>query len=89
MMQIAGVVQDIFRALGIEGWETAGMEPADFAIAARSDDAGVERPESPEPRGIDRDLAGWAATAPDPAESIGEPETGTALAARFAEERAG
>jgi hypothetical protein len=72
MMQIADVVQDIFRTLGIDGWETVGMEPADVTIAARSTDAGVECLESPGPRGVTRDPPRPAAMARIPAEPSAE-----------------
>jgi hypothetical protein len=82
MMQIADVVQDIFRALGIDGWETVGMEPADATIAARSADAGVERPESRGPRGVTPDPPRPAAMAQIPA----EPSAGSILPSHAGEE---
>ncbi len=69
MMQIAGVVQDIFRSLGIDGWETVGTEPADAASASRSTGAGVDRPRSR----VARDSPRRAAMARMPAEPSAEP----------------
>lgn len=77
MMQIAEVVQDVFRALGIDGWETAGTEPADAALAARSDDAAVERLDSAERRGITRDPPRRAPMARIPAEPPTESAIGS------------
>jgi len=55
MMESADVVQAIFRALGIEGWEMVGMEPADAAILARGWDSETGCPRSRGDRGSARD----------------------------------
>jgi len=67
MMQGADVVQAIFRTLGIDGWETAGMEPADAAIPVRAWEPGGGCAGPADRRGpaVDVDRAG-ASGGPEP-----------------------
>jgi hypothetical protein len=85
MMQGADVVQAIFRTLGIDGWETAGMEPADAAIPTRPWDSDAECPGSTEHHGLDRD----SALDGNRAGASGEPEMEIVLAPCFADDGTG
>ncbi len=71
MMESADVVRAIFRALGIDGWETIGMEPGDVIAARTRDDVAIELFESPRRCGIGCAKV-RAATARHPAERSSE-----------------